>query len=55
MPTFNHWHCWEVWGLGFTFTHVYMILTHSLADLDGFQQQHLNSFDFYRFLPDDSL
>ncbi|AUB37605.1 hypothetical protein COO91_03551 [Nostoc flagelliforme CCNUN1] len=46
MPTFNHWHCWEVRGLGFTFTHVYMILTHSLAHLDAFQQQHLNSFDF---------
>ncbi|MEH1825281.1 MAG: hypothetical protein V7L22_07910 [Nostoc sp.] len=52
MPTFNHWHYWEVRGLGFTFTHLYLILTHSLADLDGFLQEHPKSFEFLRFLPD---
>ncbi|MEH1831001.1 MAG: hypothetical protein V7L29_02695 [Nostoc sp.] len=51
MPTFTHWHYWEVRGLGFTFTHVYLILTHSLADLDDFQQQDPKSFEFLRFLP----
>jgi hypothetical protein len=46
LPTFTHWHHWEVRGLDFTFTHLYLILTHSLADLDGFQQQHPKSFEF---------
>lgn len=52
LPTFTHWHYWEVRGLGFTFTHLYLILTHSLADLDAFQQQHPNSFEFFKFLPE---
>jgi len=39
----------ESLGLGFTITHLYLILTHSFADHDGFQQQHPKSFEFLSF------
>jgi len=49
LPNCNHWHCWEVWGLGFTFTPMYLILAHSLADLHGFQSTSPQEFLIYDY------